>query len=769
MHLTAYLCIFLLLSNYQPAQAKKMENRTESQTYKVVDIQAINHQSPLDAVKTFEFTKASRVEHCDILIVGGGLGGVAAALHTVFPARLLDDTGDKKSARKSKLKVCMTEETNWLGGQATSQGVSALDENWLVESSGATSEYQRLRSLIRRHYIRNYKLSSSVGNLQYFDPGKCWVSRLAFEPKVAIAQIDHMLSPAIEAGNLNVHYRLKPVAVETTNNNGRSRIKSVLMVNLENGEFIDFQPEIVLDATELGDLLPLANLPYSSGAEAKTETGEDHAPDTAEPDTVQDIVYPFVIYRSQDGSVDPLNVPAEYEEFKAANKFSLLGYKLYSSTIRTLANGDEQELLAFWTYRRLIASENFNDSRFPTDLSMINWEANDFRGENIIDVEPEIQAKRLARAKAQSLGFLHWLKTEAPRDDELGSGHPEYRLKLDVLGSKDGLSKYPYIRESRRIKAEKTVTEKHIGKSYNEKSRAQNFSDSIGIGQYPIDIHGKQIAGAAQGTKPFQIPLGALIPKDCDNLLAACKNIGVTHISNGAYRLHPIEWAIGTACGALARLAKSQGKSIRKFFDDKQLTFSLQKHLIEAGSPVYWFDDVPTWHEQFLEIQMLAIAGLMPGSPEHLSFLPDAHLTRREVAGLIRAVLPAARYSKSDLSDVALAEADYEPLSFCAAKGILEADSQGKVRPDDYLTISELSKMAKNSLLRLPNHRNVFIEVLSPERIESAPQELVTRSEFALWLALFVDYKKLWCEIDTRFVPKERTALPETQEPVSAP
>lgn len=50
---------------------------------------------------------------------------------------------------------------------------------------------------------------------------------------------------------------------------------------------------------------------------------------------------------------------------------------------------------------------------------------------------------------------------------------------------------------------------------------------------------------------PFHIPLGALIPKDMENVLAGCKNIGSTHITNGCYRLHPVEWNVGEACGAL--------------------------------------------------------------------------------------------------------------------------------------------------------------------------------------------------------------------------
>ncbi len=744
-----------------------MENQQGSRSYTLVDVQALDHEKPLDAVKNFRFEKPDRIERCDILIVGGGMGGAAAALHTVFPQRPHSDF--RPNSKGTKLKVCLTEETDWLGGQITSQGVSALDENWLVETSGATSEYQRLRSLIRRHYIKNFKLNSSVGNLQYFDPGKCWVSRLAFEPKVGLAQLEHMLEPGLEAGNLNIFLRHKTCYVTTQESSGRITVKAVGIVNLDTGATVEFQPRICIDATELGDLLPLANIPYTVGAESAGQANEDHAPDKPEPETVQDIVYPFVITRTTSGDTNLIPATEEYNEFRKKGKFSLLGYKMYETSSKIAKDGSAVELLPFWTYRRLIASDNFFDTRQSNDLTMINWEANDFGGENIIDVAPETQALRLGRAKSLSLGFLRWLQTEVQRDDGKGVGYPEFKLKKEVLDSNDGLAKYPYIRESRRIVAEKTVTEKDIGKSYNAGARARIFKDSIGIGHYPIDIHGKQEPGAAQSTKPFQIPLGALIPQNCDNLIAACKNIGVTHIANGAYRLHPIEWAIGTAAGALARLSISHGKPPCKFTREAPLQLALQKLLIESGAPLFWFDDIPTWHEHFLEIQILAITGLMPGYDDHLSFLPDGQVTRREVAQLIKAVLSKTRFAKVTVSDLAQDDPDFAALSLCAAQNLLALTDQNAIRPDAVLTIEELAMMAKNQLLRLPEHRNVFIEVISQERVDSAPHEPVTRGELALWLALLVDYKKLWHEIDLSFVRPGVTLLPELTPQVNTP
>src|SRR5206468_6336405 len=130
-------------------------------------------------------------------------------------------------------------------------------------------------------------------------------------------------------------------------------------------------------------------------------------------------------------------------------------------------------------------------------------------------------------------------------------------------GTDDGLAKAPYIRESRRILAELTVLEQHVGtearrsKTGTAEPQAEPFADSVGVGSYRIDLH--MSTGGDNyidiSSLPFQIPLGSLIPRRVENLVPACKNIGVTHITNGCYRLHPVEWNIGEAAGCLAAYA----------------------------------------------------------------------------------------------------------------------------------------------------------------------------------------------------------------------
>ena len=145
------------------------------------------------------------------------------------------------------------------------------------------------------------------------------------------------------------------------------------------------------------------------------------------------------------------------------------------------------------------------------------------------------------------------------------------------------------------------------------------------MGWYAIDIHGQatDIVYIAP-TKPFQIPLGALVSRHLDNLLAACKNIGTTHITNGCYRLHPVEWNIGEAAGALAAFCLGQQQTPADVCSSAALRRQYQQTLLAAGVPLYWYEDVPLGHPAFAAVQMLAVEGIWPGCADHLRFDPDA-------------------------------------------------------------------------------------------------------------------------------------------------
>lgn len=667
-----------------------------------VDVQAVTIADPARAIKKLIAPKKMpQAIKCNVLVVGGGMGGVACAIQ----------------AAEAGLSVCLTEETDWLGGQMTAQGVSALDENYLVETSGASLRYQKFRTAIRQHYRLQHRLSTDAAKENYLNPGGCWVTRLSFEPKVALAKLDELLAPLAQEADLKVQYRLKPVEVQVEG----ERIQTVTMIDLESGKPVIFKPQICIDATELGDVIALSGAEYRSGAESKSETNEPHAPEVAHPENVQDFTYPFVL-ELRPGESHVIAKPPRYDEFMAKNKFSFQGYKMFETTTRNDLDSTLTYLLPFWEYRRLIQKAKFADSGFEHDLAMINWDSNDLRGENIIDKPPETEAERLALGKALSLGFLYWMQTEAPRDDE-GVGYPELLLRTDLMGTQDGLSKYPYIRESRRIVAKQTVVEQDIASATNTGARAKFFADSVGIGLYPIDIHGEQdVSGAAQHTNPFQLPLGSLIPKKMKNLVPACKNIGVTHVTNGAYRLHPIEWAIGEAAGMLASYAIANNKDIDKVWDNKKHYRKIQQMLVEQGSPIYWFDDVPCDYPDFAAIQFLAITGVMPGAQANLSFHPNEPITRQDACLALSALLELAgkaNGNKVQATDIRADDINANAIYACLNKKLFALRQDGSFAPRDYVTKLDLLQICQ-------------ILKLSADSLISMNDE-VLRKEFAAW------------------------------------
>jgi hypothetical protein len=549
----------------------------------VVDVQSLRVVEADDAA-----APAERL-HAEVLIVGGGMGGVAAAL----------------SAGEAGRTVCLVEETDWLGGQCTSQGVSAFDENRYIESSGGTRTYLAFRRAIRDWYRRNTRLTPEAAANEFLNPGNGWVSRLCFEPRAALAVLDDRLAPLSESGHLRILKRCKAYAVGMEG----SRIRHVDVIHLDTGRTHRLTAGFFIDATELGDLLALGAADFVAGAESKDQTAEPHAADTADDEDVQSFTYTFAIdHRPDEQHIIPK--PADYEHNVSEQPYSMtLHYKGPRGSIRY---GVFQRLQrdSFWRYRRLIDVSQFDDPAYPRDIAMINWPGNDYRGGSILVPSPQQVVAELRAAKDLSLGLLYWLQTDVERDELEGEGHgyPGLKLLPAVMDTPDGLSKHPYIRESRRIRALKTIFEQELITSIQKGPRAAHFPDSVGIGLYSIDLHEtkrsrKQVIDPVY---PFQIPLGALIPRATANLLAGCKNIGTTHITNGCYRLHPIEWNIGESAGAAAALCIERNCTPKELRDTPDALRTLQRRLAARGVPLMWYDDVPVDdQERFERVHLL--------------------------------------------------------------------------------------------------------------------------------------------------------------------
>jgi len=525
----------------------------------------------------------------DLVIIGGGLGGCAAAL----------------SALSSGLRVIMTEETDWIGGQLTSQGVPPDEHRW-IESFGCTRTYRKFRNAIRDYYRRHYPLTDNARDLKNLNPGSGSVSRLCHEPRVALACLESLLAPFEVNGQLTLLVQTKPIAAELVSDN----IRSVEVFNMGTGHSLILNGSIFADATELGDLLPLANCEFVTGTEGKKQTGELHMPDRVSPGNQQAFTMCFAVDHVV-GAEHVIDKPKEYDFWSGYIPDLMPAWpgRLLDFSYTHPSSGASKQLgfnpkgphkigvINLWTYRRILAQSNFNPGSGLRDISLINWPQNDYFLGNLVGVSDTERNRHIDRSKQLSLSLLYWLQTEAPRDDG-GEGWPGLRLRKDVMGTNDGLAKYPYVRESRRIRAMTTIVEQDCGKEnralvVGEKEsqvQAKRYLDSVGIGHYQIDLHpstgGDNYIDFA--ALPFELPLGALIPQRVSNLIASCKNIGTTHITNGCYRLHPIEWNIGEVAGHLAATAIANSVQPKAIWENGKLLSSFRDFLRKIGVETSW-------------------------------------------------------------------------------------------------------------------------------------------------------------------------------------
>lgn len=556
-----------------------------------------------------------RVYECDVAVIGGGLGGVAAAL----------------AAAEAGKRVLLSEATDWLGGQITSQGVSALDEHRYIESFGGTRSYYALRDAIRAHYAGRFGVCR-----ERLNPGNGWVSALCFEPRVGLQAIEGMLQPHVDEGRLTVLLEHVPCAADVAGD----RVREVTLRSHKSGALVRARAAYVLDATELGDLLPLAGVEYVTGAEAQEDTGEPHASvDGPHPERVQGFTYCLAV-EHRPGECHVIRKPAGYERFRDEQPYTfvLRGHHGEARPFE-MFEVSSAGLPPFWSYRRLVDGRQLDPSGQTRDVALINWAGNDYHWANAIDQPPAEEARILDEARRLALGFLYWLQTEAPHSDGRRGGFPGLRLLPEVMGTRDGLSKAPYIRESRRILALKRIVEGEIVATGRRGARAERFEDSVGVGWYAMDLH--DCVGAPTSmyasTLPFQIPLGALIPRRVSNVIAACKNIGTTHLTNGSYRLHPVEWNVGESAGALAAFCIDQGCAPAQVWESVRLRQDLQYRLLTRGVPLAWTVDVPASDPGFVPAQMLVVSGAIPGSGprfESLELEPDRSLSAADLDAL---------------------------------------------------------------------------------------------------------------------------------------
>jgi hypothetical protein len=529
---------------------------------------------------------------CQVVVVGGSLGGVAAARH----------------AMATGAQTCLIEVSPWLGGQISSQGVSALDESLRMrQRKNFSQSWLRFRQTLEQQVVELPDWSPTGPSRPVKAINRCWVGTLCFSPRAGASASEQFLKTAAEAAPGSRWATMTAFKGAEFDASGR-QITAVYAVqrsprdpnylpmgrlSAELSEWYSWSPNenfdrvpiklvppagqsmVVIDATDTGELVAWAKVPYRLGSESKATTGEPNGADFDNPACTQAITYPFslALHNDNGDSLAALSrLQPSYGLHEHNSVYDLEGFPFFSGR-------------SVFHYRRIV-SHSRNDPYRGTpakgDISMINWNrGNDW---NWMDPPLILQEQELAEtgqyqnwmgglsqsalkfAEEHALMFARWLMETQSSDTYpltylYGSESP--------MGTLSGLSMVPYFREGRRILGRPAygqdafmIRENDLRYSF---PNTRDFSETaVGMTHYAIDIHGcryrnwkpsgEAVRAPAEepAVRPVQIPLESMIPQGVDNLLIGGKAIAATHIANAALRIHYGEWQVGAAAGATA-------------------------------------------------------------------------------------------------------------------------------------------------------------------------------------------------------------------------
>jgi hypothetical protein len=480
----------------------------------------------------------------DVLIVGGGTGGTAAALQ----------------AARLGVKVIIAESTTWLGGMLSAAGVGAVDGNHKLPS-GIWAEFRE-------------KIYQTYGGPKAVETG--WVSNTLFEPHVA----DSIFKVMVAAEkNITVNYQYNFEKAIVKNN----KVIAVIFSNATNEKII-INAKIIVDATELGDVLASAKVPYSLGLEASLVTKENVGV-PASSNIIQDITYVAILKDYGTGADKTITKPANYNpnEFDAACTDYYINKKLKAPNV------DAKKMLDY--------------GRLPKNKFMLNWpnQGNDTYL-NLVQMTTAKRNIEIEKAKQTTLRFVYFIQQQL--------GFKNLGLATDEFPTKDNLALIPYHRESRRVKGLVRFNVNHIAKPFD----SNLYRTGVSVGDYPIDHHHKKNTDAPQNLDFFPIPsynmpLGVVIPNTMDGLLVAEKNISVSNVVNGTTRLQPVILLTGQAVGVLAALAIKENKQPRNIAVRK-----VQNVLLQNKAYIMPYIDVLPTHPQFEAIQKIGATGILKGT-----------------------------------------------------------------------------------------------------------------------------------------------------------
>ncbi|HZH66586.1 MAG TPA: FAD-dependent oxidoreductase [Flavisolibacter sp.] len=515
-------------------------------------------------------SKAQTTITTDVLVVGGGVGGTAAAI---------------QSARLG-VKTTVVESGPWLGGMISAAGVTATDGNHNLPS-GLWAEF-------RNHLYKVYGGPKAVAT--------GWVSNTQFEPHVADSIFKRI---AGDEKALTTLFNHSFTSLTKTAN----RIDAVRFTSKINGEATTVKARVIIDATELGDVMKAAGVPYDLGMEAGSITGEKVGVDKTN-NIVQDLTYVAILKDYGAGTDHTINKPANY----TPGEFDGSCTDYYKDKTRKAPTVDGKQMLDY--------------GRLPNNKYMLNWPGygNDTYL-NVVEMNEAGRDKELEKAKETTLRFVYFIQ------NQLGFKH--LGLANDEFPTADKLALMPYHREGRRVKGLVRFTMRNIAEPFSYGTPL--YRTGISVGDYPIDHHHKKNPAAPQHLEfypipSYNIPLGALIPQTIDNLIIAEKGISVSNIVNGTTRLQPCVLLTGQAAGTLAALSSKQNIAPKKI-----PVRAVQNELLKAKAYLMPYIDVTPENPHWEAVQKIGATGILKGTgiphkwANQTWFYPDSLVNTKEL------------------------------------------------------------------------------------------------------------------------------------------
>ena len=691
----------------------------------------VGQRNGIFAENVFTRPRDGSTLNCSILVAGGSTAAYSATL----------------AALRMNVDVCLVQPLKMVGGQFTAQGLPASDDGDLLKQAVSFSTVdgeQFAISKSQRWFRQRQRLLQPVAGRFQQNPGGAWVCPMTTTPVVAAIALNEPLIPYLESGKLRLVPDSDPIeviiaAAETSG--GRQRVSGVKFRDRTTGNQFTVTAPVTLEATDFGDLLELANLPSRVGQESRLDTGEAILPEQAIPACQQSFTFNVAVEYTAPGQGRLVPKPAGYGRDFWLNPYEFTS-DFWIQKDRQWSKKNFFEAFGIFRYRRVLRQAISEKAVSVGDVSVINWGTsdhpekgqccgNDFRWGQLIGISRAERETLIARARDRAQAYIYYLQTH---------GGADLKPRGDLTWSADGIALEPYVREARRGIAVTTIRHEDVAESFFPgQARARCFDDSVGIGQYHyLDLHGNLVPGHVSpkgkdvAALPFSLPAKSLVPMTTDGLVLSAKSLGTTHITNAAYRMHPMEWAIGEASGFLAVFAIWTGESPRRIVETVPLLRKLQGFITRNGIPIFWFDDVPHDDPDFEAIQVMAATGIIRSeNADNLHFRPYANVSRAVVSTALVSLLALEKISpaRPSFSDVQPGKHwAYSNIETLKAQGMIAGVGGDHFAPDAMITRRQLSYLVKAAM---PQAYGQAFERISPDNTPLTRREL-SRAFYAL-------------------------------------